>query len=77
MDNNVGSIDRRARTAIGAVTGAASIAILVGAVPLSTALSPVLGILAAVLLVTAAVGNCPAYSLLGIDSCSRDSAPSR
>jgi hypothetical protein len=76
MDRNVGSVDQVLRTAVGAVAGVASIAILVQAVSLPTILSPVLGLVAFVMLTTAAMGTCPIYSLFGIDSCSRNSTPS-
>ncbi|MEF8801546.1 MAG: DUF2892 domain-containing protein [Halolamina sp.] len=76
MNRNVGSADQVLRTAVGAVGGAVSIATLAGAVSLPTVLSPVLGIVAIVMLATAAVGSCPIYSLFGIDSCSRSSSPS-
>jgi hypothetical protein len=76
MNRNVGSVDQVLRTGVGAVTGAVSIAILAGAVPLPTVLSPVLGIVAIMMLATASMGTCPVYSIFGIDSCSRDSNPS-
>ncbi len=75
MNRNVGSLDKTLRTAVGAVTGAASIAILTGTVSLPTVLSPVLGIIATMMLATAAMGTCPIYSMFGIDSCSRSSSP--
>lgn len=73
MSKNVGSVDHVLRTAVGAVGGAASIAILAGTVSLPTVLSPVLGVVAAVMLATAAMGTCPTYSMFGVDSCSRKS----
>lgn len=76
MDRNVGSTDQALRTAAGAVAGAVSIATLTGTVSLPMVLSPVLGIVAIMMLVTATVGTCPIYSVFGIDSCSRDSRPS-
>lgn len=76
MDTNVGSTDRTLRTAVGAVAGAVSIAILTSTVSLPTVLSPVLGIVAVMMLVTASMGTCPVYSLFGIDSCSRGSRTS-
>ena len=76
MNRNVGSGDQALRTAVGAVAGAASIATLVGSVPVPTVLSPALGLVATATLATAAVGTCPLYSMLGIDSCSRGSSPS-
>jgi hypothetical protein len=76
MNRNVGSVDQTFRTGIGAVTGAVSIAVLTGTVPLPAVSSPVLGIVAIMMLATAAMGTCPIYSMFGIDSCSRDSSPS-
>jgi hypothetical protein len=76
MNRNVGSVDQTVRTAVGAAGGIASIAILAEVVSLPTVLSPVLGIVAVVMLATAAMGTCPIYSALGVDSCSRNSSPS-
>ncbi|MCQ4334291.1 DUF2892 domain-containing protein [Natronomonas sp. F2-12] len=76
MRQNVGSVDETLRTAVGAVTGTISIAILTGTLSLPTVLSPVLGIVAIMMLATATVGTCPIYSMFGIDSCSRNSSPS-
>jgi Protein of unknown function (DUF2892). len=76
MEKNVGSTDTVLRTVTGAVAGAASLAVLLGSVPLPAVLSPVLGIVATVMFVTASVGTCPIYSLFGIDSCPRDSSAS-
>jgi lysozyme family protein len=76
MKRNVGSVDETLRTAVGAVTGTISIAILTGTLSLPTVLSPVLGIVAIMMLATATVGTCPIYSMFGIDSCSRNSSPS-
>jgi len=73
MNQNVGTIDQRLRTAIGAVSGVISVTILLGVVPLPPTVSPVFGVVALLLLGTASVGTCPAYSLLGVDSCSRAS----
>ena len=76
MDQNVGSGDQLFRTTAGATAGVASIATLAGAVSLPTVLSPVLGLVAIMMLTTATVGTCPVYSVLGVDSCSRSSSPS-
>jgi hypothetical protein len=76
MNRNVGSTDKTLRTAVGAVSGAVSIAILAEIVSLPILLSPVLGVLAIMMLATAAVGTCPIYRVLGVDSCSRDATPS-
>lgn len=74
MDKNVGSTDKIFRTAAGAVAGVASIAVLFGSVSLPAVLSPVLGVVATVMLVTASMGTCPVYSMFGVDSCPRNSS---
>ncbi len=71
MDQNVGSTDKKLRTLVGAVAGVVSLAILAGPVPLPTILSPVLGVVAIMMLGTALTGTCGLYSLLGVDTCSR------
>jgi hypothetical protein len=76
MERNVGSVDQTLRTAVGAATGVLSLATLTATLSLPTALSPVLGTIAIVMLVTASVGTCPVYSVFGVDSCSRNSSPS-
>lgn len=76
MNQNVGSVDQVLRTAVGAVAGVASIGILTEAISFPTVLSPVLGVVAITMLVTATVGTCPIYSMFGIDSCSLNSSPS-
>jgi len=68
MNRNVGSTDRLVRIVLGAVLGAVSLAILAGSVSLPTVLSPVLGVLALVLLGTAATSTCGLYSVLGVDT---------
>lgn len=73
MEQNVGTTDRRVRTAVGAVLGIVSLGILGGAVALPSVLSLVLGLLALVLLGTAATGTCGLYSALGVDTCPVDS----
>lgn len=77
MDTNVGSMDRRARTALGAVSGTVSLTILAGVVALPAVVSLVLGIVALVLLATAATGSCGLYSVLGVDTCSMPTDDSR
>ena len=74
MNRNVGSIDQSLRTAVGAIAGVTSIGTLAGTVPLPEALSPVLGVVALMMLATATVGTCPIYSIFGVDSCSRSSS---
>lgn len=62
MKTNEGTIDRIARVVIAVV--AAIVAIAAGG-----ALGVVLWIVAAVMLVTAAVGFCPLYRLIGVNTC--------
>lgn len=76
MNRNVGSVDKTLRTAVGAITGAVSIAVLTDTLSLPVALSPVLGIVAIIMLATASMGTCPIYSAFGVDSCSRNSTSS-
>ena len=76
MNQNVGSTDKMLRTTAGAIAGVVSIGILLNTLSLPAALSPVLGVVAIIMLATATVGTCPIYSLLGVDSCPRDSRPS-
>ena len=70
METNVGSKDRQARTVVGAVAGALSLAILAGMVALPEIASPILGIVALMMLGSAATGTCGLYSVLGVDTCS-------
>ena len=72
MDINVGATDRSVRTVIGATTGALSLAILGGQLSVPTLASPVLGVVALIMLGTAATRTCPAYSVLGTSTCPRD-----
>ena len=76
MNQNVGATDRNVRTVVGAVAGAVSIATLAGAVPLPALAAPVLGLVALVMLATAAMNTCPVYSLLGVDTCPADAGRS-
>ena len=77
MKRNVGSTDRAVRIALGALTGGVSLAILAGFVALPMVSSLVLGVVALVLLGTAATGLCGLYSLLGVDTCPRSARGSR
>ena len=70
MAQNVGSMDRKLRTAVGAVAGLASLGTLAGVFPLPDVASLVLGIVALMMLATAAAGTCGLYSILGVDTCS-------
>lgn len=76
MDKNVGATDRQVRTALGAVFGITSLGILAVSTPLPELVSPVFGILALVMLGTAATGSCGLYSLIGADTCSMESETS-
>jgi hypothetical protein len=62
-------MDRKLRTAVGAIAGLLSLAILANALSLPEIASPVLGVVAAMMLVTAATGTCGVYSLLGVSTC--------
>jgi hypothetical protein len=77
MERNVGATDRRLRTALGALTGIASLAVLAGTVLAPAVLSPVLGLVALIVLGTAATGTCGVYSLIGVDTCSMESDTAR
>ncbi len=70
MEVNVGTTDRQLRTALGAVLGTVSLAVLAGVTSLPSLLAPVFGVLSLVLLGTAATGTCGLYALLGVDTCS-------
>jgi len=64
MSRNMGTIDRAIRMVAGLVLVALAIAGVVGA----------WGYIGIVPLLTGVVGGCPAYSLFGISTCSRDAA---
>jgi hypothetical protein len=66
MQQNVGEVDSIVRILLGAVLGIASLAILAGAVEVTTVLSPVLGVFALVLLVTGYTGICGLYRVIGV-----------
>ncbi|MHB8059441.1 MAG: YgaP family membrane protein [Gaiellaceae bacterium] len=70
MRTNMGSIDRVLRSFVVAPV-AIVVAIVVGA---GSVLGIVLLALAAVMLVTSAVGFCPLYKALGLNTCSRNGA---
>ncbi len=72
MEQNVGTTDRLVRAVVGAGTGAASLAILSGIVAAPSTLSLVLGVLALMMLGTAATSTCGLYSVLGVSTCPRD-----
>ena len=66
MEKNVGGSDRLVRVLAGAVSGVLSLAVLGQMVALPALASPVLGVLALLLLVTGTVNVCPLYSALGV-----------
>lgn len=68
MQQNVGDTDRLVRILVGALLGALSLAILGNAVDLPTILSPVLGALAVIMLLTGATNTCPIYAALGMNT---------
>jgi ABC-type transport system involved in multi-copper enzyme maturation permease subunit len=69
MEKNVGATDKAVRIGVGALAGLVSLAILLGTLSLPPLLSPVLGVAAVVLLVTAFTGFCGLYAVLGVDTC--------
>ncbi|MDY6774980.1 MAG: DUF2892 domain-containing protein [Halobacteria archaeon] len=70
MEQNVGKADSIVRIVIGAVAGVVSLAMLGGMVQsLPMILSPILGIVAIMMLGTAFTRSCWLYSLLGVDTC--------
>lgn len=74
MEQNVGATDQLVRTVLGAGAGAISLAVLAGALSAPVVLSPVLGIISVILLVTGVTGTCGLYSALGVSTCPRDTA---
>lgn len=68
MSKNVGPTDRGIRIAAGAALGLASIAVLLDLLGLPSVSSPVLGVLALILLATGVSGTCGLYSLIGVDT---------
>lgn len=67
MTTNESSIDRIARVVIAAGAG-------YGAYATSGALAIVLAVVAVVMLVTALIGFCPLYALIGVSTCARRSS---
>lgn len=64
MDKTVGLKDAKVRTVIGAVAGVSSLTILVTSM-FPEILSPLLGLVSVMMLVTAYTGLCPMYSVIG------------
>jgi len=77
MEQNVGSTDKRVRTALGAVLGTVSLATLANVVPLPDIAALVFGVAAIMMLGTAATGICGLYALLGVDTCPASAGRSR
>jgi hypothetical protein len=72
MEINVGATDKSVRTIVGAVAGVLSLAILAEQLAAPALASPVLGVVALVMLGTAATRSCPVYSVLGMSTCPRN-----
>lgn len=72
MEENVGDTDKIVRIVLGAVSGLLSIGILTDVLPESLSMpmiaSPILGLVAIVLLATAFTSKCALYSALGINT---------
>jgi len=75
MDVNVGATDKSVRTLTGAIAGVLSLAILAGQLTVPALASPVLGVVALIMLGTAATRSCPVYSMLGMSTCPRNAGP--
>lgn len=71
METNVGTADRKVRTGLGAIAGIVSLAILANVLALPGIAALVLGVVALVLLGTAATGTCGLYSVIGVSTCPR------
>ncbi|MFB6158643.1 MAG: YgaP-like transmembrane domain, partial [Candidatus Nanohalobium sp.] len=75
MEKNVGDTDGLVRMALGAVLGLVSLVVLAQEMnmvsellPVPAIASPVLGVLAVVLLATGYTSKCALYSALGVDT---------
>jgi len=75
MNINVGATDKLVRTIIGAIAGVLSLAILAEQLPAPALASPLLGVVALIMLGTAATRFCPVYSVLGMSTCPRNAGP--
>lgn len=64
MTQNMGSLDRLFRTAVALVVGALYVAGVIGGTT-----AAILGVLAAVFLLTSFVGTCPLYVPFGLSTC--------
>jgi|307.fasta_scaffold465778_1 hypothetical protein len=71
MEGNEGTFDRIVRGVVGAILLALVALSLEGPIALiEGSIAAIVGLIGAVLLLTGLVGWCPAYALLGIDTCS-------
>jgi uncharacterized membrane protein YeaQ/YmgE (transglycosylase-associated protein family) len=71
MEGNEGTFDRIVRGVVGAVLLALVALSLEGPIALiEGSIAAIVGLIGALLLLTGLVGWCPAYALLGIDTCS-------
>jgi len=75
MEENVGLMDQKVRIGLGAVLGLVSLVVLAQAmgtisevIPVPEIVSPVLGVLALVLLATGYFKTCALYQVLGMDT---------
>lgn len=75
MEENVGLLDQKVRIGLGAVLGLVSLLVLAQSqgmasemLPLPAVVSPVLGVVAIVLLATGYTSKCALYSALGMDT---------
>jgi hypothetical protein len=75
MNTNVGVTDKSVRTIVGAIAGVLSLAILAGQLSAPALASPVLGVVALMMLGTAATRSCPVYSVLRMITCPRSAGP--
>jgi hypothetical protein len=67
MNKTVGLKDAKVRTVLGAVAGIVSIVALATGI-LPVIVSPALGLVSIIMLVTAYTGLCPIYSLAGVQT---------
>ena len=75
MEENVGLMDQKVRIALGAVSGILSLLVLAQSqnlvsemLPLPAIASPLLGLVALVLLVTGYRKKCQLYAMIGMDT---------
>ena len=75
MEENVGLMDQKVRIGLGAVLGLVSLVVLAQSaelisqmIPVPAVVSPVLGIVSLILLVTGYFRKCAIYNLLGMNT---------